>query len=587
MRIEYKDKKAILSAAMGKIKSDLVITNGKIVNVFTGEILEGNIWIHQGFIVYVDYEFEHEPNALKVVDAKGQYIIPGLIDPHVHIESSMQTPVNFAKSVIPWGTTTVVTDPHEIANVWGLKGVEYMYDSSENLPMRQFIDMPSCVPAVPKLETSGADFTADLISDFMDKERIIGLAEVMDFLAVIHGEERIHDIIDLARSKNLYLQGHAPGLPSRWLSAYLCGGPNTCHETRAGKDGLTKLRYGMYVDAREGSISKNVKTVVDEIKHFKFYDTLTLCTDDREPDDILHIGHMNDVVNAAIRAGLDPITAIKSATINCARQIHFDNLGAIAPGFVADLCFVEDIQFIKPTSVYYMGELVAQDGKLVVEFEPKEFQLEVANSVNIPEISRADLEIHSQGKEVQLNCLSYLNFISSYTKLVEASFPVKDGVVQLNDDPNMSFVAVINRYGINKISVYPVQNFGLKQGAVASTVAHDCHNLVVVFKDVEDALIAIDQLKTCGGGMSAVLNREVLHTLELRVGGLMSVKPTVELAHDVELMKEADRKLGLCEQENPVLRIATLALPVIPEVKMSDVGLIDVKTQTIIPLFVK
>ncbi len=587
MRIEYKDRKSILKAALGEIPSDTAVTNVKVVNVFTGEILPATVYIKDGFFAHIDYNGEDLTPATETVDAGGLYMIPGLIDAHVHIESSMQTPRNFARSVLPWGTTTVVTDPHEMANVYGIEGVEYMYDSSEGLPMRQYVNIPSCVPAVPQIEVSGADFTYKEISKFFGRERVVGLAEVMDFLAVIHDDDRMADILKTSKDAGLYLQGHAPNLPARWLSAYLAAGPKTCHETRFAPDALNKFRYGMYVDARESSITKNVKTIVETSSHFKFFDTFTLCTDDREPDDILEFGHMNDVVNKAIEYGMEPITAIKSATINNAREMNIENLGAVAPGYVADFLLCDSLEKVVPSSVYFEGKLVAKDRVLLATIEDKDYEIETRNSMNIAPLTEADFLIKAEGKsEVNLNMMSYASKVTPVGSYSETrTFPVTDGIVGLPEDPEISFVAVFNRYGHDRKSVYPVLNFGIEKGAVASTVSHDCHNLIVVYKNAKDAVIAANELISCGGGMCATLDGEILHTLKLRVGGLMSTKDTASLAEDASLMKEADRKVGLVDQENPLLRIATIALPVIPIVKMSDMGLIEVNTKKIIPLF--
>ena len=345
MKLQPKDKKQLLKAALGEIPSDLLIKHVQLVNVITGEIYPANVFVYDGMIAHVEYKNLDADldKAATVVDGQGHYLIPGFLDAHEHIESSMMTPRNFAKAVLPHGTTTVITDPHEIANVWGMEGVRYMHDSGEDLPMRQLIDIPSCVPAVPGLENAGADFLAEQIEELCGLKRVIGLAEVMDFLAVIHGEDRMMDILKVAEDRGLYMQGHAPYVSGRMLSAYLCGGPNTCHETRASDEGLEKLRSAMYVDARDSSITKNVKDIWEGVKQVKFFDHLCFCTDDREADDILNNGHMNDVVRNAIRCGMDPVTAIKSATYNTAREIKIENLGAIAPGFVADMLLVESL----------------------------------------------------------------------------------------------------------------------------------------------------------------------------------------------------------------------------------------------------
>ena len=590
MKIRPKNKRQLLKAALGEIKSDLLIKNVQLVNTITGEIYPANVFIYDGMIAHVEYqdlEADHD-GAEEVIDGQGQYLLPGFIDAHDHIESSMMTPRNFARTVIPHGTTTVITDPHEIANVWGVEGVRYMYDSSEELPMRQLIDIPSCVPAVPGLENAGAQFGVAEIEELAGLPRVIGLAEVMDFIDVIQGGDRMMDIIDVAENNGLYLQGHAPFVTGRALSAYLCGGPNTCHESRLGEEAVEKIRSGMHVDARDSSITKNVKEIWEGVKDFKFFDNLSLCTDDREADDILNSGHMNDVVRAAIRYGMDPVAAIKSATLNNAREAGIENLGAVAPGYAADLQIVESLTELKPSKVFYGGKLVAEKGKLLADIEEKTYPLESRNSVHVKDLTEQDFVLKAPVKEgtVKVNVMTYYDLNLSSTEAVCEELPVKDGKLDLSGDGNLKFVAVVNRYeGNDNLALGVVRGFGITCGALASTVSHDSHNLTIVYDDPKDALIAAEELKRTGGGMCAVKDGQILHTLELPLAGLISLKKAEELAKDSARMKDANRALGLTEMENPLLRIVTLALPVIPEVKMSDLGLVDVNNKKIIPIF--
>ncbi len=590
MKIRPKNKRQLLKAALGEIKSDLLIKNVQLVNTITGEIYPANVFIYDGMIAHVEYqdlEADHD-GAEEVIDGQGQYLLPGFIDAHEHIESSMMTPRNFARTVIPHGTTTVITDPHEIGNVWGVEGVRYMYDSSEELPMRQLIDIPSCVPAVPGLENAGAQFGVAEIEELAGLPRVIGLAEVMDFIDVIQGGDRMMDIIDVAENNGLYLQGHAPFVTGRALSAYLCGGPNTCHESRLGEEAVEKIRSGMHVDARDSSITKNVKEIWEGVKDFKFFDNLSLCTDDREADDILNNGHMNDVVRAAIRYGMDPVAAIKSATLNNAREAGIENLGAVAPGYAADLQIVESLTELKPSKVFYGGKLVAEKGKLLADIEEKTYPLESRNSVHVKDLTEQDFVLKAPVKEgtVKVNVMTYYDLNLSSTEAVCEELPVKDGKLDLSGDGNLKFVAVVNRYeGNDNLALGVVRGFGITCGALASTVSHDSHNLTIVYDDPKDALIAAEELKRTGGGMCAVKDGQILHTLELPLAGLISLKKAEELAQDSARMKAANRALGLSEMENPLLRIVTLALPVIPEVKMSDLGLVDVNNKKIIPIF--
>lgn len=589
MKIQPKNKRKLLQAALGKIECDRVITNVRLVNVITGEIYPANVFVYDGMIAHVEYQELKQGLELakEVIDGEGRYLIPGFIDAHEHIESSMMTPRNFAKAVIPNGTTTVITDPHEIANVCGMEGVRYMHDAGADLPMRQLIDIPSCVPAVPGLENAGAAFFAKEVEELSKLERVIGLAEVMDFLAVINGEDRMMDIIEVMDKKGLYLQGHAPYVSGRMLSAYLCGGPNTCHETRASEEALEKLRSGMFVDARDSSITKNVRAVWDGVKDVKFYDHLCFCTDDREADDILHVGHMNDVVRNAIRCGMEPVAAIKSATFNTAREIHIENLGAIAPGYAADMLLVDDLCELKPSHVFFNGELVAKDGVLLADVEDRSYPLEQVNTMHVKPLCKEDFYIRApieQGS-VKVNVMEYKDLLLSSTLQTTIELPVRDGLVCLDDD-DLKYVAVVNRHkGHDTIGLGIVKGFGTRNGALASTVSHDSHNLTIVYDKAEHALLAANALIECGGGMSAVQDGKLLNVLELPLAGLISLKPAEELAEDAQRMKEANRALGLVDMENPLLRIVTLALPVIPNVKMSDLGMVDVLKKELIPLF--
>ena len=589
MRVKN-NRKELIKAALGLVECDLAIKNAQLLNVFTGEVYPATVFVYDGAIAHVEYRNLEEglDKVKNVVDAEGKYLIPGLIDAHMHVESSMLTPRNFAKVSIPSGTTTIVMDPHEIGNVYGVEGVKYMHDSGEGLSQRQFVDIPSCVPAVPECENAGAEFFAKEIEELAELKRVIGLAEVMDYIGVINQEDRMADIIHAAERKGLYLQGHAPFVSGRNLSAYLIGGPVTDHESRTGEEAIEKLRSGMYIDSRESSITHNVKDIWEGVKHCKFFDHYCLCTDDREADDLLHEGHINYVVNAAIKYGMDPVTAIKSATLNTAREINVTDLGAIAPGYVADMLLVEDLSNIHPTHVFFEGKLVAQDGKLLQPIEDKEYEIETRNSVQLKELSLDDFHVDTpvENGKVNVNVMVYPNLELSSTYVEKTEFEVKDGSIVLPSD-DYKFVIVLNRYGKGTIGKGIVKGFGTKKGALASTVSHDSHNLTVVYDNEVDALLVANTLKECGGGMCAAYNGTVLSTLPLPLAGLMSLKSAEELSVVSQKMKQAIVELGLTDMENPLLRIVTLALPVIPEVKMSDLGLVDVLTKKIVPFYAK
>lgn len=587
IKLEPKDFKNLLKAAAGEIPADLLLKNGRIINVFTGEILPGNIYISQGFIVHVEYDqIDRYDAADHIVDLEGQYVSPGFIDSHMHIESSMLTPRHFAEAVIPHGTTNIVTDPHEIGNVLGIEGVRYMHESSADLPMRQLIDIPSCVPSLPGKEFTGADFTSSEILQLASLDRVIGLAEVMDFLAVIHGGSRMMKILDVARSKNLYLQGHAPAVSGRMLSAYLCGGPCTDHESSNSAEAYEKYRAGMYIDMRESSITKNVNEIWKGLKSSRYFDTLCLCTDDRESEDLLRDGHINAVIRTAVEAGMNPVDAIKSSTINTAREIHMEHLGAIAPGYTADICVLPDLKSFEPSQVYYGGTKVAEHGVLSVDIPHKEYPLEKLNTMNFKELKENDFVLNApiEKGNIKVNIISMNDHSSAVSQLKTIELPVENGHIVLNN-PELKFIAVVNRFGMDHIAIAVVENSGLMKGCIASTVSHDSHNLTIVYDTPEDALKAASALKECKGGLAAVEKGKILSVLPLPIAGLLSDKDAETTASYAENMKEADRRLGMTDIPNPLLRTAVFALPVIPFVKMTDMGMIDVLTKKYIPIY--
>jgi len=587
MKYFPKDKKALMMAALGKIPCDMAIANANLVNTFTGEIYKANVFVHQGFVVHVETEDFDTVNALEIIDAQGKYLTPGFIDAHVHIESSMMIPRNFAKAVIPHGTTMVITDPHEIANVYGIKAVEYMTAQTEDLPMKMLVDIPSCVPAVPGLENSGAVFMAEDIKRMLNLSNIIGLAEVMDFIGVYNADDRMMDILKVFEDDGRYIQGHAPGLIGRPLSSYRIGGPVTCHETRSDWEVKPKMRSGMYVDARSSSIAKNIPEVIKGLDGVKFYDRLTFCTDDREVDEIIENGHMNDVLRDALKCGFDAVTAIKSCTINAAEAAKIENYGAIAPGYVADMLLIPSLEELMPSHVFTDGKLVAKDGVLLAEIADMHFELEQENSVNVPDFTVEDFVLkYEKADKVKLNIMEYIDYNGSSSVVSQVELPVVDGVVDISGDDSLHYAIIINRYGNGTYTKGIVRNFGKIDAAWGSTVSHDSHNMSIVYKKPEDAFAVYECLKKTGGGQALAENGKVVANVSLNVGGLMSNKPNKELADEVQNMKKALKSAGL-QLPNPMLRIVTLALPVIPKVKFSDMGLIDVNKQEFIPVFVE
>lgn len=580
------ERRELIKVAMGYSNATLKLENANLVNVFSGEIYLANIYIYKKYIAdIVEVEKDSFKKADKIIDIQGKYLVPGFIDSHLHIESSHLTPYHFAEAIIPKGTTTIIADPHEICNALGEEGLNYMLKASENLPMNQYFLVPSCIPSVMKLENTGAEFDADLVDKLLEKDRILGLGEVMDYIGVIHNDKRMEDIIDVAYRKNMFLQGHSPELQGSELSAYLCGGPYTCHETRDGVHAIDKIRKGMTVDARESSISKNIASIIENIKSFKSPRNLTLCTDDREPKDILEKGHINDCVRVAIKAGLEPIEAIRAVTLNIAQIYRLDKRGAIAPSYFADMLVIDNLKDINVEKVFFEGELVAENNKLLVQINKPHIDLENKNTINIDELKVEDFMIKApiENGKLEIVGMEYINKISSVTRKKTFTVNVKDGYVDLEGD-ELNFAISINRYGKKTKAIAVVENFYVNRGAIATTYSHDSHNLTIIYKKPIDALVAAQRVKNIAGGIVVVENEKVVKELPFPIGGMLSKKSAYELGNYIVDMNKVLRDYGI-ESASPITRPSTLSLIVIPEVKLSDMGLIDVIKQEIIKQF--
>lgn len=591
MKLIPNDRKRLVLAALNKIECDIIIKYVNIVNVFTREIYKGNIGIIDGFIAFVEKIDKniYELKAKCIIDGNGKYAIPGLMDAHMHIESSMMTPENFAKAVLPLGTTTIIADPHEIANIKGVEAVKYFIRQSKNLPMRQYFLIPSCVPSIPNVESSGAEFGKQEILELMQNKNVLGLGEVMDFIGVINNNERMRSILDACDNEDKFLQGHIISSNVRELCAYICGGPESDHESEYTQEALDKLRLGMYVNARENSMSMNMKAIINAVKNLSTIPSnLTMCTDDIEPIDLVEFGHMNYVVNCAVKCGLEPIDAIKAATINIAREVGIRNLGALAPGYGADILLVSDLYHIIPDLVISKGEIVAEKGKLVTSINKTMDPLEKTNSIYINKLDTDMFRLKAPIKNgsIKVRIIHYLNMENSYTESTIEEVPVIDGYVDISHDSNLKYVSVVNRHGINNNqSIGIVRNIGITKGAIGTTIAHDSHNLVLVYSRPEEAFIASKELKKCGGGIICVLGDEILGLLELPILGIISPLECNQLINQVKVVKKAHRKLGLVERRNPLLRTTIIALPVIPEIKISDKGLVSVSKRELLPIY--
>lgn len=580
------ERRELIKAALGYNSATLKIENANLVNVFSGEIYLANIYIYGKYIAdIVEVDKDSNKKVEKTIDIQGKYLVPGFIDSHLHIESSHLTPYHFAEAVIPKGTTTIIADPHEICNAMGEEGLDYMLKASEGLPMNQYYLVPSCIPSVVGLENTGSEFDAELVDKLLDKERVLGLGEVMDYIGVIHNDKRMEDIIDVAYQKKMFLQGHSPELQGQELSAYLCGGPYTCHETRNGVHAIDKIRKGMTVDARESSISKNIRGIVENIKNFKSPRNLTLCTDDREPKDILEKGHINDCVRVAIDAGLDPIEAIRAVTLNTAQIYKLDKRGAIAPSYFADMLVIDNLKDINVEKVFFEGKLVAENDKLLVDIKKPQISTEQKNSIEIGELSLEDFKIKApiENGKLEIIGMEYISKFTSVTRKKNFIVDVKNGYVDLKGT-DLNFAIVINRYGKGTKSITVVENFYMNRGAIATTYSHDSHNLTIIYKNPKDALFAAQRVKEIAGGIVLIENEKVVKEMPFPIAGMLSKKDALHLGNDIVEMNKILRDYGI-ETASPITRPSTLSLIVIPEVKLSDMGLIEVVSQKIIKQF--
>ncbi len=580
-------RKTVIDAINGEVDFDLVIKNVNLVNVITREVYESEIGIINGKIGHANQPGDEPLKGSKTFDAKGKYAIPGLIDTHIHTESTMMTLSNVAKALLVHGTTTIACDPHEIANVMGVEGVKYIIDSSSDIPLMTCVLAPSCVPSVEGLETSGAAFLKDEIKEILEMDRVIGLGEVMDFNGVINQSERMVEILEEARKHKAFLQGHSPMLTGHKLSAYLSTGIKSCHETSFADEARYKLRAGMTLECRESSIMHDVKQLAPVIKEFNFPENATLCTDDREPDDLYNEGHLDHVIRVAVKEGIPAVEAIKMSTFNSARLLGLENVGSIAPGKLANIAIIDNLENIKITDVFVEGKQIVKDGKLTEEINGKSYSIEKLNTVHLAqEPAIDDFKIKCNKDEALLNVMAYDKNVPIITQIEQVRMKTKDGYIDIAQDDSLAALTVFERHGKNgnkKCGV--VKNLGIKEGAIASTVSHDCHNLIVLGKDADDMLLAARTLEKTGGGIVCVLNGKVEAIIELPIAGLLSPKPVEELAPKTALLKQKMRDMGMISS-CLLLQIATLSLPVIPEVRLSDMGLIDVNNKKIIPVII-
>ena len=576
----------LIKASQGYIENDTVFENIKILNVFTKEWISAHVYIYKKWISHVEYDVDKPlMNSKNIINGKDFFLCPAFVDAHTHIESSLLTPVNYAKLVIPHGTLTILEDAHEIANVAGEKGLQYMLSSAKNLPMRQVLTVPSCVPSVPNYENSGAIFDYKIFENFLDEENVIGLGEVMDYEGVINNDERIVKILETARRKNCYIQGHAPLLTGNRLSAYLCASIKSDHEARQVEEVIEKYRQGMWIDIRDANTNHNMPKIIQALQKVGNYERVSFSSDDRRSDVIQKKGHIDGIIRHACSCGMPLTEAYISASYRPCLEASINNLGAIAPGYIADLNVLDDIEHVNIKYVYFEGKCVSKDGKLISMVSVDSYGNDLRDTIHVADYDEENFKIFSQNKKEIINVVEFESYSSSITNLKQIEFPIKNKQIDISNQKDCMYVAVINRYKKDTYTIGVVKNFGINHGALASTVGHDSHNITIVYDNPKNALLALQQLIKQKGGFCAIEDGKVIASLELPVAGLMSDESINVIVDKITKMNKANVRLGNTYIDNPISRITILSLLVCPYVKISDKGIVLTEEKKYVPLF--
>lgn len=580
------DLASIIKASRGFIPCDFLLRGGKYLNVFTRQFVQGDLAIYQGIIVGIG-----ERPAHKIIDVSGKYIVPGFIDGHVHLESSMLTPDQYAAAVLPRGTTGVVADPHEYANVAGLEAIKYLERAADILPLDIYIDVPSCVPAT-NMEHSGASLSAEDIASIKNCPHVIGLGEMMNYPGILYGDQSVYDKLT-ALGENSHIDGHAPGLSGYDLQSYIAAGISTDHECTSLAEAKEKLSLGMRIMIREGSVARDLEALAPLVEGKVFdrvLDRLLLVTDDREPEDLQADGHMDYLCRKAIQCGVYPAAAFIMASWGVAQCFNLPKVGALAPGYRANLAVLETedesfSQGFKVQQVYRDGVLLAEDGRCLQNMPSVPLGTMARNSINLAAVSLDKLKIKTKapGKhKVHVIGVTAGSIVSNHLKeTMEAQAYQHDGLneyeIKADAKRDILKVAVLERHNaLGNIGLGFVHGLGLKGGAIASTVAHDSHNLVVVGDNDEDMLVCIKEIERLGGGLIVASDGQVKASMALPVCGLVSDKSLPEVSASIANLYEEANKLG-SKLKRPFMSLAFMTLPVIPQLKLSDVGLVDVE----------
>lgn len=553
-------KQRIIAVAAGREKADLVLKNAKYLNVFSNEFLCGDIAVANGLIAGVGkYDGKTE------IDVSGKLVLPGFIDAHIHLESSMVTPAEFAKAVVAHGTTTVITDPHEITNVMGIDGVEYMIQASQNLPIDVHFMMPSCVPAT-EIDESGAELDCKDIDLYLDNKKVLGLAEMMNYVGVINGDKNVLSKIVTSQAHHKKIDGHAPELSGNDLNAYIAAGVYSDHECSTFENALEKLRKGQFIMIREGTAAHNLKALMPLLTQ-QYYSRCMFATDDKHPSDLLYGGHIDYIVKQALKNGADPIVALKTATHHAARYFLLNNKGAIASGYLADIVVVDNLEDFNVETVFKRGKLVF-DGE-VKDFSAPTVDEKLAekcfDTFHLDSVTPSSFKV--DGK------LGLIGLVGG--ELLTRNLGTADKIDVEND---ILKIACIERHkGTNHIGVGYVKGYSLKSGAVATSVAHDSHNIITVGCNDDDIAVAVNAIKDSKGGIAVVENGKIKALLELPIAGLMSDEPLTTVNEKLENAKSSAYELGADKSIDPFMTLSFLSLPVIPSLRITTKGVFDVE----------
>ena len=552
----------VIDVAAGRAPADLVLKNATYVNVFSNELCHGDIAVAEGLIVGMG-----EYHGKVEVDVSGKLVLPGFIDAHIHLESSLVSPTEFAKAVLPHGTTTVITDPHEIANVMGTDGIEYMLQATEDLPVDVRFMLPSCVPATP-LDESGANLDYRAIDSFYDHPRVQGLAEMMNYVGVVNGDGQVVEKIVASQAHHKKIDGHAPGLSGKDLNAYIAAGVYSDHECSDMEDAMNKLRLGQYIMIREGTAARNLEALMPLLTS-QYVDRCMFCTDDKHPNDLLEKGHIDYIVKKAISLGADPIVAVKAACHNAARYFLLNNRGAIAPGYLGDFVIIDDFQHFEIEMVYKRGVLM-YDGQLQDFPAPEIDPYLVKRAHDTFHVAHLTAEDFSDGRP------------HAVIGMIPGEIVTQDAGYADHADPEQDIlkIAVIERHkNTHHIGLGYIKGYGLKRGAVATSISHDSHNIIVVGATDEDMAAAANRIVENRGGITVMENGQVLGEVTLSIAGIMSDDSLVMVNSALEDAKDEAFGLGVSRGIDPFMTLSFMALPVIPSLRITTRGVFDVSSQ--------